>query len=164
MNAIDYLLKPIRRARLHDALNRARTRLEHRDLRAEETARLHAAAAQYEAAKAPFIERIPVRRRDDILIVPVREIASLVADGELLQITTVKNERHAITFALREMEARLDPARFLRLSRGALANVDLITRVSVMPGGGHVVTLANGQQIPVSRQQSRVLRSQLLRL
>lgn len=33
-----------------------------------------------------------------------------------------------------------------------------------MPGGTYVVTLANGQQLPVSRMQSRVIREQLLRL
>ena len=61
-------------------------------------------------------------------------------------------------------EARLDPSLLVRLSRGSLANVEMISRVSPMPGGTYVVTLSNGQQLPVSRLQSRVLRDGLLRL
>ena len=58
----------------------------------------------------------------------------------------------------------VDPRRFVRLGRGALAAVDHIQRVSAMPGGTYQVTLANGQLLPVSRLQSRVLRETLLRL
>ena len=87
-----------------------------------------------------------------------------MADGELLNITTIRNERHTITYRLKDLEQRLDPARFIRLGRGTLANVDLITKVSVMPGGTHVAVLSNGQKLPVSRLQSRILRDRFLKL
>src|SRR5438874_2271964 len=81
-------------------------------------------------AKPPgFLERIPVRERNQIVILPVREVASVVADGELLHLTTAGAERHTISYRLKDLEARLDPARFLRLGRGALANVDMIANV-----------------------------------
>ena len=95
---------------------------------------------------------------------PVHQIASIVADGELLHLTTVSNERHTITYRLKDLGARLDPARFIRLGRGTLANIELITKVSVMPGGTHVAVLSNGQKLQVSRLQSRVLRERLLKL
>jgi two-component system LytT family response regulator len=82
----------------------------------------------------------------------------------LLGLTTIKGERHTITYPLKELEARLDPARFIRLGRGTLANVDLIAKVNVMPGGTHVAVLVNGQHLQVSRLQSRALRERLLRL
>ena len=75
-----------------------------------------------------------MRHREEVLIVPVQHIASIVADGELLNITTVRNDRHAINYRLKDLEQRLDPSRFIRLGRGTLANVDLITKISVMPG------------------------------
>jgi two-component system LytT family response regulator len=65
---------------------------------------------------------------------------------------------------LKDLEARLDVARFVRLERGALVNIDAITKVSPLPGGTYLVTLTNGQEIRASRLQSRVLRDQLLRL
>jgi two-component system LytT family response regulator len=99
-----------------------------------------------------------------VFIVPVNVIASIVAEGELLHLSTVKGERYTITYRLKDLEARLDPARFIRLGRGTLANVDLITKVSMMPGGTHVAILTNGQKLQVSRLQSRILRERLLRL
>jgi two-component system LytT family response regulator len=163
LNAVDYLLKPVDKARLRETLNRVRERLEHQEVAAEQASRLDAAIDAYDA-RAAYLERLPVKVRDEVLLVPVNQIASIVADGELLKITTRVNERHTITFRLKDLEQRLDPARFIRLGRGALANVDLITKVSTMPGGTHVVLLSNGQQLSVSRLQSRVLRERLLKL
>jgi two-component system LytT family response regulator len=165
VNAVDYLLKPVDRARLRDTLNRAQERLERDDLRADEVTHLRAAAADYEAATRPaYIERIPLRERNEIVLVAVRQIASVVADGELLLITTANNDHYSINYRLKELEARLDPALFVRLSRGTLANIAMIKRVSPMPGGTYVVTLNNDQQLQVSRLQSRLLRDGLLRI
>jgi two-component system LytT family response regulator len=165
LNALDYLLKPVEPARLRAMLNRAHERLEQADFWPAEADRLKAVASEIQlAAPAGYLRRIPVRRRDDIIIVPVDQIAAVVADGELLQITTVAHERHTITYRLKDLEARLDPARFVRLSRGALANVDLILKISPMPSGTYVVTLKNNMQLPVSRLRARVLRDELLRL
>ena len=74
------------------------------------------------------------------------------------------NERYTISHRLHALEARLDPRRFVRLGRGTLAAVDLIQSVSPMPGGTYQVTLGNGQTLPVSRIQSKLLRETLLRL
>ena len=126
VNAVDYLLKPVEKTRLREAINRAQERIEHAEIVAEQSNRVGDAIAAYESSsRGPYLERIPVRRRDEILIVQVAQIASIVAEGELLYLTTTKNERHAITYRLKDLEARLDPARFIRLGRGTLANVDL---------------------------------------
>jgi two-component system LytT family response regulator len=105
-----------------------------------------------------------VRRRDETLILAVRQVTSIVADGELLVITTTSGERYTITHRLHALEAKLDPRRFVRFGRGTLAAVDQIQRVSPMPGGTYQVTMTNGQQLAVSRLQSKVLRDTLLRL
>jgi two-component system LytT family response regulator len=165
MNAVDYLLKPVEKKRLRETLNRAHERVEHAEIVAEQAQHLDSAIAAYESAvKPPFVERIPVRRRDEVLIIPVHQIASIVADGELLRLTTVTGDRHTINHRLKDLEARLDPAKFIRLGRGTMANVDLITKVGMMPGGGHVAVLTNGQKLAVSRIQSRTLRERLLKL
>jgi two-component system LytT family response regulator len=164
LNAVDYLLKPVTRARLAETLTRARERLEHDDLRAEEIERLERASRQYEEERgAGRLERIPVKKRDEIVLVPVERIASVESEGELLHITTDGGERHTITRPLKDLESRLDPDAFIRLSRGALARVALIESVSPMPGGTFVVTLRSGQKLPASRQRSKVLRERLLK-
>jgi two-component system LytT family response regulator len=165
LNALDYLLKPVDAARLYLTIRRAQDRLEHADFRPKEVERLRAAVRQIaDGAAVTYLRRIPVRKRDDIVIVPVERIASVVADGELLHITTISNERHTITYRLKDLEARLDPSLFVRLSRGTLANVEMIQRISPMPGGTFVVTLKNNTQLPVSRLRARVLREGLLKL
>jgi two-component system, LytTR family, response regulator len=165
VNAVDYLLKPVEKSRLRQALDRAQERIEHAEIVAEQGVRVGQAIADYEGSgRMPYLERIPVKRRDEIIIVPVLQIASVVAEGELLHLTTMKGERHTITYRLKDLEARLDPSRFIRLGRGTLANLDAITKVNVMPGGTHLALLTNGQKLQVSRLQSRILRERFLRL
>lgn len=165
VNAVDYLLKPVDRSRLRETINRAQERLERAESRMEEAARMDAAAVSYEeATRPPILERIPVRQRDEIVIVPVKDIASIVAEGEILRLTTEQNECYTIAYRLKDLEARLDPARFVRLGRGALANIEMLRRVSAMPGGTYVATLSNGQQLGISRLQGRILREHLLKL
>ncbi len=165
LNAIDYLLKPVEKDRLEATLTRARERLKRPDSPAHRAAAIATAAKAYEqAARRPYLERIPVRRRDEVIILPVRQIASVVAEGELLHITTAGNDRYTISHRLHALEERLDPRRFVRLGRGTLANIDLIARVSAMPGGTYLARLTNGQELAVSRIQSRALRETLLKL
>ncbi|GJG86071.1 hypothetical protein tb265_12520 [Gemmatimonadetes bacterium T265] len=190
VHAVDYLLKPVDGPRLRRTLTRAHERLDRADYRASEGARLLAAvdaiaagplgadlSARPAGAAPPAprpatavagdltpLERIPVRRRDDVLLVPVAQVLAVVADGELLHLHTSAGERHTITYRLKDLEARLPPGRFVRLSRGALARLDAIRVVSPMPGGTYVVTLADGMQLPVSRLRSRYVRERLLRL
>ena len=170
-NAIDYLLKPVEPARLRRTLMRAHERLDRADFRAaEEAERVRSAAVMYEAptaASAPsggYLRRIPVRHREDIILLAVDQLASVVADGELLHLTTLAGERHTITYRLRDLEARLDPAQFVRLSRSAIVNLDAVQRVSPMPGGTFVAILTNRQQIAVSRMRARALREHLFKL
>ena len=166
VNAVDYLLKPVEKARLRETLNRAHELMEHAEIVAEQASRVSVAAEMYASGvkQQAFLDRIPVRRREEVLIVPVNQIASIVAEGELLHLTTVRGEQHTITYRLKDLEARLDPTRFLRLGRGTLANIDLIVKLSVMPGGTHVAILSTGQRLQVSRLQSRILRERFLKL
>lgn len=162
LNAIDYLLKPVERTRLNATLERASERLEHEDWRESETEKLRNMEQAYE--KSGPLTRIPVKKREEIFLVPVSEIATIVADGELLHITTASKQKHTINFRLKDLESRLDEEQFIRLSRGALVNLDLIDRVSPMPGGTYAVMMKNGQEIASSRLQSKILRTRLLKL
>jgi two-component system LytT family response regulator len=165
VNAVDYLLKPVSAARLREPLNRAQERLERADLRVEALRQARLAAGEYEKAAPPErLDRLPVRQEDRILLLPVAQVASIRAEGELLHVTTARNEHHTVACRLKDLERRLDPARFIRLGRGELANVDMIAKVNVMPGGTYVVVLQNGEQLAVSRIQSRILRDRLLKL
>jgi two-component system LytT family response regulator len=165
MNAVDYLLKPVDPVRLRATVNRAIERLERAELKPGDADRVRAAAQSYSThAPRALLRRIPVRKRNDIFLVPTDQLASIVADGELLHITTRAGERYTITYRLKDLELRLDPAQFVRISRGTLLNVALIQKVTPTPGGTYIAVMHNGVEHQVSRIRGRVLRDQLLRL
>lgn len=164
LNAVDYLLKPVERPRLAETLNRAVERLEQDDWREKSSESVRSAVATYEENCAEPLKRIPVKLRDEILLVPVDDIVSIVADGELLHITTTRDRRFTINHRLKDIETRLDRSLFVRLSRGAIANLDHVKSIAPMPGGTYSVTLTNGDEIASSRLQSKILRSRFLKL
>jgi DNA-binding LytR/AlgR family response regulator len=165
VGAVDYLLKPIEKSRLWETLQRASERLEQTDFRNIEAEKLKKAVENYDEATRPaFLERIPVKKNEEILLIPTREIVSIVADGELLYITNLQNKRFVINHRLKDLEARLAPDKFARLSRGAIVNLEMIEKISQMPGGTYTVLLKNGQEIQSSRLQSRILRERLLKI
>lgn len=162
LNAVDYLLKPVDATRLRETVSRAIDRLDRDDARAASVESVRAAAKSFEASTP--LRRIPVRRKNEIVLVNVSEVASIIADGELLHLTTVRGVKHTITYRLKDLEARLDREEFIRLSRGTLANIGAITKALPMPGGTFVLSLSNGQELHSSRFHSRLLRERLLRL
>jgi two-component system LytT family response regulator len=165
MNAVDYLLKPVDPSRLRITINRAMERLERAEFRPGDVDRMRAAATDYAALQPPeLLRRLPVRKRDDIFLVPVEQVVSVVADGELLHLVTRAGERHTITYRLKDLEARLDPAQFVRISRGTLLNIGMIQKITPLSGGTYVAVMHGGAEHQVSRIRGRVLRDQLLRL
>jgi len=161
VNAVDYLLKPVDAARLRETISRAIDRLDRDDV-ADSMKSARSAATEIESSTP--LRRVPVRKRDEIVLVPVEQIASVVADGELLHLCTMRGDKHTITYRLKDLEARLDHEQFVRLSRGALVNIGAISKVTPMPGGSFRLFLTNGQQLQASRVHSRLLRERLLRL
>jgi two-component system LytT family response regulator len=161
LNAVDYLLKPVEKGRLIATIERAAERLAQSNWREVETTRLRNADS---TVRSELIERIPIKERDEIRLLPVENIASIVADGELLQLFTEQGQKHVINFRLKDLEARLDPGKFVRISRGTLINLDHLDSFSPLPGGTFLVRLLNGQELSSSRQQSKLLREKLLRI
>ena len=163
IEAIDYLLKPVDGARLRKTIKRTKERLEQEEaLTSEVEARLESAPEET-SQKQSFLERLPIKKKDGIIFLPVNQVASFVSDGELMYITTLRKERYTISHRLKALEARLDPRRFVRLGRGTIVNVDTISRVTNMPGGSYLITLMNTQQFRASRNQSRFLRHHILK-
>ncbi len=164
IEAIDYLLKPVDRTRLRKTIKRAQERLEQEDVVAGELEAQLGIQPEETCLQQNFLERLPIKKKDDIIFLSVNQIASFVSDGELMYITTLKKERFTISHRLKALEAKLDPRRFVRLGRGTIVNVDTISRMTNMPGGSYLVTLTNTQQFRASRTQSRFLRHHVLKL
>ena len=127
--------------------------------------RRHSASATGRSRqRSPYLIRIPVRCRSEVFLVPVAQVAAIVADAERLTITTTGGKEYVINYRLKDLESRLDPEQFVRLSRAALVNLSAVSRIVVRQSGMNTVILENGQELSMSRLQSRHLRQTLLRI
>jgi two-component system, LytTR family, response regulator len=142
LNAVDYLLKPVSRARLEKALERVRAQAVESD-RAIDKAGLDGGASP---------TRFLARRGGAFRVVPAGEVLCFVSEGGLTKLLT--NASHGwMQPTLNDLEARLDPEQFFRISRAAIVNLDAVREVVPGPGGqGHVV-LSDGARLEVSRRR-----------
>src|SRR5438552_1637334 len=160
-NALDYLLKPIERKRLERALDKLE-RLRDDPVREDTTAILERLAAALRAAPAPFTDRLPFRTRDGIQLLDVATITHFIARDRLTHAVTPTGD-HVVDIGLGELEARLDPAKFLRIHRAALVNLDYVGEIQPWPGGRLLVRLkgATRMELEVSRDRVRALKERL---
>jgi len=159
VNAVDYLLKPIERRRLDNALDRVAARLAAPggdDVR-DALGRL----AQH-LRTAPFLEHLASRTRDRVQLIPVAEVTHVLAKDRATYAVTVSTQ-HMLDTTLAELERRLDPAQFLRINRGILVNVAWVGELQVDPDGHLVVRLKDGprSELAVSRDRVRALKERL---
>lgn len=149
-HAIDYLLKPVRRERLEEALQRAR-RLGAAQLSAYRLATAGANTPRTHLS-ACSRGRIQVVEVDDVLYFQAGDKYVTVrhSGGEIL-----------IDEPLKDLEQEFFP-RFLRIHRGTLAAKDRITGLEKAVKGQYYVALASGERLPVSRRHVSRLRSWLL--
>lgn len=137
LNALDYLLKPVSRARLAQSLQRI-------------------TAASLPPSSA-YLSRFLVRNGSHYVIVPAQRAAILESLDGLTRITTVEGNVHWIDPSLQELETQLDPARFFRVSRNAIVSLSEILELHPLPGGAAEVVLRRGARLDVSRRRLRAL-------
>jgi two-component system LytT family response regulator len=164
LNAIDYLLKPVEPDRIRQTIVRAREQLA-MHLTGREADRVQAAAGAVErTAPEQYLLRIPVRYHDDIILLPVDRIIAIESDRDIVYLSSTAGEQHTLRYPLKDLEARLDPRQFIRVSRSALVRVDAVRRASPLPNGSYMLVLTNNQQVQLSRARAQVLRDVLFRI
>jgi len=158
-NAVDYLLKPYRRERLAEAVARARRELSRPE---ELSARLDQLLGALRAPASPHLERFTVRVGNRQLILRADEVMWFGAEDKLVFAATEK-DRHYVNFTLDQLEQRLDPRRFLRVHRSAIANLDWAAALRPGFAGTYRLQLKDSArtEVPVSRIRARVLRERL---
>lgn len=147
VHAVDYLLKPFDPERLAEALARARTRI----AKGEATpAAALARTARTGRTGRPWADRILVREGADIRVIPADRLdyAESRDDAVLLR---AGQERHLKQQTLSELAASLDPARFVRIHRGVLLNLDRLRKLELYAKDSRIAILADGTRLPVSR-------------
>ncbi len=145
--AVDYLLKPVTRARLAQALERVRLL---------DAARKEEALDQAVRSHPSRLVRFLVKHAEGYVVVGESRVLYFASEGGLTRLIG-DGGRYWMEPTLNELEQRLDPTRFFRISRAALINLSAATELHPLPGGSGEVTLKNGQKLEVSRRRYRDL-------
>lgn len=165
-HALDYLLKPFDQERFDQTMARVRQRLEQ-----TEAAKLGQSVKRFLAASPapaadpgatkPFAERIVVRDNGRVYFVGVREIAWLEASGNYVALHVASGRTHLVHETMAAMEAKLDPALFVRIHRSTIVNVDRIKELQPHFNGEYVVLLKDDTKLKLSRSFLETARAAL---
>jgi two-component system LytT family response regulator len=155
LHAVDYLLKPFSKARFDDALARARA------LHASANASTPQAPAQgveaLVARRGAPLERILIRDRDQVHVIPVEQVECIEAQGDYLAIE-VDGKCHLKPQRISEIEEQLDPTRFLRVHRSFIINLAHLQAIERPGPDRHAARLRSGKRVPISRSGYEKLR------
>lgn len=171
--ALDYLLKPVEETRLLESLHRARERLAERRA-IEQNARLVAMfdsmdgpdksaltvvlgdEADLAAEEDRYSQKLHIKDRGRISIVDVDDIDFIDAAGDYMCIHAA-GETHILRETMKAMERRLDPARFQRIHRSTIINLDRVAEVHPHANGECFLILKSGRELKVSRSYKAVV-------
>jgi two-component system LytT family response regulator len=144
VHAVDYLLKPFNAERLANAISRVRERLARR-----EPSPGAALAAAARPAGVPAT-RVLVRDGARVHVIPADTIDYVQAQDDYVAYR-VEGKQYLKEQTLADVEATLDPARFVRVHRSYVLNLERLARVELDDRENRVATLKTGERLPVSR-------------
>ena len=150
VHAVDYLLKPFGEERFVEALERARERVRSRAAQGgEDAVDVEALVSQAHPRQGP-LERVLIRDGAQVHVIPVERIDYVEAQDDYVGFKA-DGRLHLKDQTLANVEASLDPARFVRIHRSYLLNVERIARVELYAKDSRVAILRDGIRLPVSR-------------
>ena len=144
IHAVDYLLKPVGAERLAAALDRARARLGRGE-------RLPAREIVAEARpRQEPAGRVLVRDGPRVHVIPVQKIDYVQAQDDYVSFRC-EGKDYLKEQTLADVEASLDPKKFVRVHRSFVLNLDRLARVELDARENRVAILQDGRRLPVSR-------------
>ncbi len=145
-HAVDYLLKPFAADRLKTALGRARALHASKDMRSYQAVELAA------AARPPGmpLERLVVKDSTRVHIIPIAKLDYAEAQDDYVGLRS-EGKMYLKQQTLASLETQLDAAKFVRIHRSYLVNLERIARIEPYTKDSRVAVLQDGTQLPVSR-------------
>jgi len=151
VHALDYLLKPFDQTRLHAALNRARDQLP-AHAPAEAAKRMIALLEELNQRQRGELglERLVIRTPERTFFLRTEAIDWIEAAGKHVHLHVGK-ATHPLRGGMTALEHQLDPARFVRISRSAIVNIDRIQEIQPWFQGDHLVILQDRTRLTSTR-------------
>ena len=151
-SAVQYLLKPVDRQELQNAV----ARLRQLATAPEPDPAVTSLLAQLQKPRT-FLQRVALKAKGRTLLFRIEQVDWFEAAGNYVRLH-VGQERHLLRETMTALEEKLDPQRFVRIHRSAIVNLDRIASVEPYFHGEYIVTLTDGHRITASRTHSARLR------
>ncbi len=158
VQAADYLLKPISRARLTEAVRRVRARIENRTPKPD----LGELVRALEARERRYAAQLPVHKGRQILVLATDDVFWFEVEYRLVYAHTA-TERYMTSFTLKDLEERLDEEVFFRAHKSRLVNLNHVKAIVPWFGGRFKLVMRNAtnSEVELSRAQARILRRRM---
>jgi two-component system LytT family response regulator len=162
VHALDYLLKPFDDERFAFALRRAKSQIEAREIN-RVSKRLLALLEERESQReisTGYLTRLMIKASGRVVLLKVGEIDFIEADGNYAKLH-VGRKAHLLREKMHDLEGRLDPAKFVRIHRSVIVNLDRIKELHPHFNGDYIVVLEDGRQLRLSRTRRENLEARL---
>ena len=165
VHALDYLLKPFDDERFNHALQRAKAQIEAREIN-QLSQKLLALLEERETERkgaqqhADYLTRLMIKVSGRVVLLKVDEIDFIEADGNYAKLH-VGSKAHLLRERMNDLEERLDPAKFVRIHRSIIVNLDRIKELHPHFNGDYIVVLEDGRQLRLSRTRREHLEARL---
>jgi len=155
VNAVDYLLKPVTKKRLFDAIDKAKIYIQRKELWESKATRI------LNHVRSQEVSKIAINSKDEVKLLSVEEIFWIEADGDYASIHTANNYLF-YKKNLKILESRLPSDLFLRVHRSYIVNLREIKElISSAAGSRYRLKMVDDTEIPVSRRKARKVKNKL---
>jgi two-component system LytT family response regulator len=165
VHALDYLLKPFDDARFEKALRQAKSQIEQREIN-QLSKRLVALLEDREeqpttrARTTGYLSRLMVKSASRVFFLKADEIDWIEAADYYVKLH-VGRKSHLLRETMSELEAKLDPEKFLRIHRSSIVNLDRVKEMHLHFNGEYLVILHDGTELKLSRSRREQLQQLL---
>jgi two-component system LytT family response regulator len=165
VHALDYLLKPFDDERFARALERAKSQMAAREIN-QLSERLLALLEERETERKGsnpgerYLTRLMIKASSRMMLLKVDEIDFIEADGNYAKLHAGR-KTHLLREKMNDLEGRLDPAKFVRIHRSIIVNLERIKEMHPHFNGDYVVVLEDGRQLRLSRTRREQLEARL---
>ena len=149
VHAVDYVMKPFDAERLGRALARAKAAIASRQ-DGEYGPRVERLLTDLRRARPEHLERLLVQDAERSVLLPVSRVDRLESARNYV-VLHAGRESFRVRTTLDRLEQRLDPRRFVRVSRSAMVNIERVAELKPWSHGDWIVVLADGAKLRLSR-------------
>ncbi|HLH55861.1 MAG TPA: LytTR family DNA-binding domain-containing protein [Verrucomicrobiae bacterium] len=146
VHALDYLLKPFTQERLQQALRRAQKARGKSSQPIDQLRDL----LQSLQRQTKYLDRIAIKNSSQTVFVKVGLVDYLESAANYVVVRS-RGESYILRETLSNLEARLPPELFLRISRSVIVNLERVKTLQLNAQGESVLVLEDGRQLVVTR-------------